>query len=59
MHLRHIRERTRSVLGGIPTQSVRNDHCAILIVPMLRVGMHPVTLCVTNGTDSGFSQPSA
>ncbi|UZA71622.1 hypothetical protein EZZ81_26695 [Pseudomonas viridiflava] len=36
-----------------------NDHCAILIVPMLRVGMHPVTLRVTNGTDWGFSKPSA
>ncbi len=26
---------------------------------MLRVGMHPVTLRVTNATDCGFSEPSA
>ncbi|WP_205904187.1 hypothetical protein, partial [Pseudomonas viridiflava] len=30
-----------------------------LIVPTLRVGMPPVTLRVTNGTDCGFSEPSA
>ncbi len=26
---------------------------------MLRVGMQPVTLCVTNGTDCRFSEPGA
>ncbi len=49
--LRHPppRSGTRSVPGGIPTRSVRNDlHSPRnLIVPTLCVGMHPVTLCVT------------
>ncbi len=51
--LRHIQERTRSVLGGIPTQSVGTiiKSASPLIVPMLSVGMPPVTLRVTNGTD--------
>ncbi len=59
-------DRTRSVLGGIPTQSVgtiiivllQEDLCitrssvgtiaSTLILPMLRVGMQPVTLRVTS-----------
>ncbi len=34
---------------------VTHKSASTLIVPMLRVGMHPVTLCVTNGTDYGFN----
>ncbi|PBP94790.1 hypothetical protein CCL07_21370, partial [Pseudomonas congelans] len=42
----------RSVQNCIPTRSVRNDRCLtaiqhLTIVPMLRVGMLFVTLCVT------------
>ncbi len=59
--LRHIRERTRSVLGGVTTLERGNDHGpqAHWSCPSLRVGMPPVTLRVTNGTDCGFSEPSA
>ncbi|KTC15178.1 hypothetical protein PS634_05215 [Pseudomonas fluorescens] len=47
-----IRERTRSVLGGIPTQSVGTITISVslMIVPMLRAGMYPVTLRVTFGS---------
>ncbi|PTC26758.1 hypothetical protein C9383_14210, partial [Pseudomonas palleroniana] len=49
---------TRSVPGGIPTQSVgtimrnRVRRLSAKIVPTLRVGTHPVTLCVTTARDS-------
>jgi len=58
-HLRHIQERTRSVLSGVTTQSVGTIGMRLMIVPMLRVGMPPVTLRVTDGTDCGFSEPGA
>ncbi len=35
-----------------------HNSASTLIVPM-RVGMHPVTLRVTNGTDCGFGEPGA
>ncbi len=38
---------------------VMHKSASTLIVPMLRVGMHPVTLRVTNGTDCGFGEPGA
>ncbi len=38
---------------------VMHNSASTLIVPMLRVGMHPVTLRVANGTDCGFSEPGA
>ncbi|KWU47966.1 hypothetical protein AWV77_27015 [Pseudomonas palleroniana] len=53
-----LTDETRSVPGGIPTQSVetiRRDRVKRLsakIVPTLRVGMHPVTLRVTTARDS-------
>ncbi len=37
----------------------RSSRDSTLIVPMLCVGMPPVTLRVTNGTDCGLSEPSA
>ena len=45
-----IQERTRSVVGGIPTQSVGTISVRLMIVPILRVGMPTVTLCVTFGS---------
>ena len=44
-----IQERTRSVLSGVTTQSVGTNIVRLMIVPMLRVGMYPVTLRVTFG----------
>ncbi|WP_205869965.1 hypothetical protein, partial [Pseudomonas viridiflava] len=43
----------------MPVLSVIPKSASTLIVPMLRVSMHPVTLRVTNGPDCGFSEPSA
>ncbi len=45
-----IQERTRSVLSGVTTQSVGTISVSLMIVPMLRVGMYPVTLRVTFGS---------
>ncbi len=47
MHLRHLRERTRSVLGGIPTQSV-----GTIIIVFLQED-----LCITMSEERGNDQP--
>jgi len=45
-----IQERTRSVLSGVTTQSVGTISVRLMIVPLLRVRMHPMTLRVTFGS---------
>ncbi len=46
-HLRHIPERTRSVLGGIPTQSVGTIRVisSTPIMPMLVLSVIPESCC--------------
>ncbi len=47
MHLRHIRERTRSVLGGIPTRSVGTISVisGTPIMPMFVLSVIPESCC--------------
>ncbi len=47
MHLRHIRERTRSVLSGIPTRSVGTISVisSTPIMPMLALSVMPESCC--------------